>query len=134
MKEPVWLSKKLILAIHGRLLAEHGGSSGRLDEGLLESALAAAKNHFLHEDPDIFGPAAAYAFAITRDHPFVDGNKRTALTAAGVSLELNGYRLNASEADAVSAVLAISNSQMNSTEFAAWLRLCSAAVAAPFAK
>lgn len=122
MNPPRWLSKNLCLAIHGRLLAEHGGPVGLRDEGLLESALASPRNHFEHSDTDLFDLAAAYAFAITRDHPFVDGNKRVAFAAAGVFLELNGQRLVASEIDAVGAVMALSAGDLGAPEFAAWLR------------
>lgn len=123
MKEPRWLSKVAVLAIHGRLLAEHGGASGLRDESLLESALAAPKNHFEYEQADVFKLAAAYAFALTSNHPFVDGNKRTAFAAAGIFLELNGYRLEAAEPDAVWAVLALSKGELNADGFSKWLRI-----------
>ena len=123
MKEPRWLSKVAVLAIHGRLLAEHGGASGLRDESLLESALAAPKNHFEYEPADVFKLAAAYAFALTSNHPFVDGNKRTAFAAAGIFLELNGYRLEAAEPDAVWAVLALSKGELNADGFSKWLRI-----------
>ena len=112
-----------VLAIHGRLLAEHGGASGLRDESLLESALAAPKNHFEYEQADVFKLAAAYAFALTSNHPFVDGNKRTAFAAAGIFLELNGYRLEAAEPDAVWAVLALSKGELNADGFSKWLRI-----------
>jgi len=123
VKEPRWLSKVAVLAIHGRLLAEHGGASGLRDESLLESALAAPKNHFEYEQADVFKLAAAYAFALTSNHPFVDGNKRTAFAAAGIFLELNGYRLEAAEPDAVWAVLALSKGELNADGFSKWLRI-----------
>ncbi len=123
--EPTWLSKAALLAIHGRLLAEHGGPPGLRDEGLLESALAAPKNLFEYEQTDIYILAAAYAFALTSNHPFLDGNKRTAFVAAGIFLELNGHQLRASEADAVYAVLALSKGELGSTDFSNWLRLSS---------
>lgn len=125
MSHPFWLSKVAILAIHGRLLAEHGGASGLRDEKLLESALAAPVNHFEYDKADVFVLAATYAYALTSNHPFVDGNKRTAFVAAGVFLELNGYRLTASEPDAVLAVLALSQGGMNAEEFCNWLRISS---------
>ncbi|MCK4549620.1 MAG: type II toxin-antitoxin system death-on-curing family toxin, partial [Candidatus Krumholzibacteria bacterium] len=117
MKGPVWLSKVTILAIHSRLLAEHGGASGLRDEALLESALAAPVNHFEYSKADEFMLSAIYAHALTSNHPFIDGNKRTAFAAAGIFLELNGYRLTASEPDAVLAVLALSNGEMNAEDF-----------------
>ena len=125
MSQPFWLSKVAVLAIHGRLLAEHGGASGLRDESLLESALAAPVNHFEYDQADAFVLAATYAHALTSNHPFVDGNKRTAFAAAGIFLELNGYRLTASEPDAVLAVLALSRGEMKSEEFCNWLRLSS---------
>jgi death-on-curing protein len=125
MNEPRWLSKVAVLAIHGRLLAEHGGASGLRDESLLESALAAPKNHFGYEQADVFKLAAAYAFALTSNHPFVDGNKRTSFAAAGIFLELNGYRLEAAEPEAVAAVLALSKGELNADGFSNWLRISS---------
>ena len=121
-KEPKWLSKAAVLAIHERLLAEHGGVAGILDEGALDGALAAPKNRYLYELTDIFRLAATYAHALTRNHPFGDGNKRVALTAAGVFLELNGYRLRSSESEAVTAVVALSERTVDEAGFAAWLR------------
>jgi len=123
--EPTWLSKPALLAIHGLLLAEHGGATGLRDEGLLESAIAGPPNHFQYGETDIYQLAAAYAFALTRKHPFVDGNKRTAFAAAGGFLELNGHQLRASEPDAVLAVLALLKGELDSQEFGNWLRISS---------
>jgi death-on-curing protein len=95
------------------------------DPGLLASALAAPRNRFGYGDDDVFTLAAAYAFALVRNHPFVDGNKRTAFTAAGVFLELNGQRLVAPETDAVAAVIALVTGDMDAAGFADWLRLSS---------
>ncbi len=125
MSPPFWLSKAAILAIHGRLLAEHGGPSGLRDESLLESALAAPLSHFEYDQADVFMLAATYANALTSNHPFIDGNKRTAFAAAGVFLELIGYRLMASEPDAVLAVLALSRGEMSAEDFRNWLRISS---------
>ncbi|MDX2472163.1 MAG: type II toxin-antitoxin system death-on-curing family toxin [Candidatus Krumholzibacteria bacterium] len=124
--EPTWLSKPALLAIHGLLLAEHGGASGLRDEGLLESAMAGPLNHFQYGETDIYQLAATYAFALTKNHPFIDGNKRTAFAAAGVFLELNGHQLRASEPDAVLAVLALSKGELDAQEFGNWLRISSA--------
>ena len=121
--EPVWLTQVFVIALHGRLLAEHGGPPGLRDGGLLESALAAARHHLLYGDPDIFDLAAQYAHALTRNHPFVDGNKRVAFAAAGVFLELNGHRLTASETDAVFAMLALCSGKLDAAGFANWLRV-----------
>lgn len=128
MSQPFWISKVAILAIHGRLLAEHGGASGLRDESLLESALAAPMNHFEYDTADVFVLASTYAHALTSNHPFVDGNKRTAFAAAGIFLELNGYRLTASEPDAVLAVLGLSRGEMKAEEFCKWLRISSIAL------
>ena len=125
--EPKWVSKQSVLAFHEKLLADHGGAPGLLDEGLLDAALASPKNHFAYEQADTLRLAAAYAYAITENHPFTDGNKRVALTVAGVFLELNGFRLNASEQDAATATVALSSGRMNERQFAEWLRAsCSA--------
>lgn len=124
-KEPIWLSKPALLAIHGRLLADYGGASGLRDEGLLESAMASPQNHFQYGETDIYLLASSYAFALTSNHPFVDGNKRTAFTAAGVFLELNGHQLRATESDAVNAVLALSKGELDSEDFGEWLRISS---------
>lgn len=126
-KEPKWISKSSVLAFHERLLAEHGGAPGLLDEGLLEAALAGPRNHFAYEQADIIRLAAAYAYGITQNHPFVDANKRVALTTAGVFLELNGFRLVASEQDAANATLSLSSGEIDERQFADWLRTsCSA--------
>lgn len=125
MKKPFWLSKAAILAIHGRLLAEHGGATGLRDEALLEPALAAPLNHFEYEKADVFVLAATCAHALTSNHPFVDGNKRIAFAAAGIFLELNGFRLTASEPDAVLAVLSLSRGEMGASEFTNWLKMTS---------
>jgi death on curing protein len=124
-KEPKWISKLVVFALHERLLAEHGGAPGLLDEGLLEAALASPQNHFAYTQADIFRLAAAYAYSLTQNHPFSDGNKRVALTVAGVFLELNGVRLEAPEAEAVVATTALSTRQLDERGFAEWLRASS---------
>jgi death on curing protein len=126
--EPVWLTDVFVVALHGRLLAEHGGSPGLRDRGLLESALTAPRNHRLYGDPDVFDLAAEYAHAITRNHPFVDGYKRAAFATAGVFLELNGHRLTSSEPDAVLAMLALSCGELDTAGFANWLRISTTVV------
>ncbi len=119
---PRWIPREIVLALHERLLAEHGGAVGIRDEGLLDAALAAPKNHFVYEQGDVFMLAAAYAYAITQNHPFIDGNKRVALTVAGVFLELNGHRLEAREQDAAQATRALAASGIDEAAFADWLR------------
>jgi death-on-curing protein len=124
-KPPKWISKPAVFAIHERLLAEHGGAPGLLDEGMLDAALASPKNHFAYQHADILRLAAAYAYAITQNHPFTDGNKRVALTVAGVFMELNGFRLEASEQDAANATRALSSRELDEVGFADWLRVSS---------
>ena len=119
----VWLSRQLILAIHDEQLAEHGGAMGVRDGGLLESALARPLNRAGYGEPDIAELAALYAVAIARNHPFVDGNKRTAYVALESFLLLNGVRFRASDAEAVVAMLAMASGEMPDDEFIAWVRL-----------
>lgn len=130
-RAPAWISKRAVLAIHERLLAEHGGASGLLSEGSLEAALAGPQNLFAYEGADIPRLAAAYAHALTRNHPFADGNKRVAFTVAGVFLELNGLRLEASEQDAARAVEALSSHEIDELQFATWLRETASVIRPP---
>ena len=123
MKEPHWIDRRAMVLLHGESLAEHGGRAGAVDEGLLESALARPRQIFTYEaSPDLARLAAAYAVAFVRDHPFVDGNKRAAFLAAGLFLELNGFRLAVSQVDATRAVLALAAGEMKEEEFAFWIR------------
>jgi len=118
-----WLSKAGVVAMHEEQLAEHGGSSGLRDEGLLESALARPQNLAAYGEPTVFEVAAAYAFGIARDHPFVDGNKRTCLVAAYAFLRLNGKRLRAPEPDAVATILRLAAGELSEVELADWLTM-----------
>lgn len=122
MIKPVWLLKAAVLAAHERLLSEFGGASGVRDAGLLDSALARPDNLFAYGQPDVLEMAAAYAFGIVRNHPFVDGNKRTGFTAAIVFLELNGEIFAASEADATIQTLALAAGDLDEPAYAAWLK------------
>jgi death on curing protein len=121
--EPEWLSKDLMLAIHDEQLAEHGGGIGVRDAGLLDSALARPQNRFAY-DPAVDLPtlAAAYAFGLARNHPFVDGNKRTAFVAAEVFLELNGMTLTANDQDCVLTTVRLAAGEMEESAYAEWLR------------
>ena len=114
----------MALAFHERLIALFGGTPGLLDEGRLEAALDSPRNRYYYASGklDIFQLAAAYAVALTRDHPFVDGNKRMALVVSGVFLELNGFRLEASEGEAFSATDGLSSREIDEEQFAQWLR------------
>ena len=117
-----WLLKGVVIAMHGEQIAEHGGSLGIRDAGLFSSALASPQNQAVYGEPSVFDLAAAYAFGIIRNHPFVDGNKRTGFLAAYVFLDLNGWELMASEAEAAAAVLALAASEMDEAGFADWLK------------
>jgi len=119
----VWLSQQLVLAIHDEQLAEHGGSTGLRDPGLLDSALARPLNRAGYGEPDIAELAAVYALAIARNHPFIDGNKRTAFVALELFLRLNGCLLTAGDAEAVVMTLAMAAGELPDNEFTAWVRL-----------
>ena len=120
--EPVWVDAKLALAIHDRQLAEHGGPSGLRDPGALESALARAHNQWTYGEVDPCALAAAYAFGVARNHPFTDGNKRTAWVVARAFLALNAVELAYLPGDAISTVLALAAGQLNEVELADWFR------------
>ena len=122
MTEPAWLLRTAIVAVHGQMIAEFGGSSGIRDEGLLESALARPVNQFNYESADLFELAALYASGVVRNHPFVDGNKRTAFIAAYVFLQRNGFRLAADEASATAMTVALAASEVDAAAYADWLR------------
>lgn len=122
MTEVIWIDLPEVLAIHGCQLDEHGGASGVRDDGLLESALARPQPLFTYGEPDVFDLAAAYTAGIVRNHPFVDGNKRTGFVVGILFLELNGPTFTASEADAAQAVLGFAAGEITDDEFAIWLR------------
>jgi len=117
-----WLLKEAVLAMHARQLAEHGGGVGIRDEGLLESALQRPENKTLYGEPDIAELAAAYAYGIARNHPFIDGNKRTALVASRAFLLYNGYQITASKEDRLNTILALASGNLTEDELAAWFR------------
>jgi death on curing protein len=120
----VWLSKTLVLAMHDRQLAEHGGSSGVRDDNLLESALARPQQLHAYGDPapDLADLAASLAFGLARNHPFVDGNKRTAAVSCETFIELNGGSLEADDIELFTRYLALAEGQLKHDEFASWLR------------
>lgn len=120
----VWVDKHLALAIHERQLAEHGGSSGVRDEKLLESALARPQQVHAYRDPapDLADLAASLAFGLARNHPFVDGNKRTAHVCYRVFLALNDVELEASAEEKYAAMMGLATGSITETDFAAWLR------------
>ncbi len=123
MREPVWIDERDALALHDRLLALDGGAAGVRNLGLLQSALARPQQlHAYGDDPDTVDMAAAYMAGIARNHPFVDGNKRTAFVVGVLFLEINGYRFAASEEDATQAVLGLADGTIDETSFIRWLR------------
>jgi death on curing protein len=123
----VWIEISAIYAIHEEQLAEHGGGVGIRDIGLLESALGRPKNAAAYGDADVFQLAAAYGYGIAKNHPFIDGNKRTAFVATELFLELNGYELTADDTNCVMTMLAVAAGEMEESAFADWLRTHSAA-------
>ncbi|TXI79548.1 MAG: type II toxin-antitoxin system death-on-curing family toxin [Dechloromonas sp.] len=118
----IWIEESVVWAIHEAQLAEHGGSVGVRDAGLLASAMGRPINLAAYGTPDVAACAAAYGYGIARNHPFIDGNKRTAFVCTELFLALNGYALVASDVDCVMIMLAVAAGEMDETEFAAWLR------------
>jgi death on curing protein len=118
--EPTWLSADVALAIHDRQLSEHGGSAGVRDLGALESALGRPPNQWDYGEDDLCALAAAYAFGIARNHPFADGNKRTAWVAARLFLRLNKVKIGFEAPDAIRTVLALAAGKLSEKELAAW--------------
>ncbi len=122
MSEPIWIEDELVLAIHDRLLVDHGGGAGVRDESLLQSALARPLNHIAYAGSDIVELAAKYTAGIVQNHPFVDGNKRTGFVIGVLFLELNGYRFMASEEAAAQAVIELAAGTMDEKAFSEFLR------------
>jgi death-on-curing protein len=129
----IWVTVEVALAAHAEQLAEHGGGEGVRDPGALESAMARPRNLTAYGSPDAADLAAAYAFGIARNHPFVDGNKRTAAVVSEAFLLLNGRELQAHDAELVVAFLALAAGELDEDEMADWFRqrLGSAAAALP---
>jgi death-on-curing protein len=121
---PAWvrIDRAVLLAVHDEQLLEHGGAPGARDIGLFESALARPQQLAHYQTPDAADLAAAYAFGLARNHPFDDGNKRTAFVAAELFLALNGLELYADDGDCVVTMLAVAAGQMDESNFARWLR------------
>ena len=120
--EPLWILERVVLAAHGRLLAAHGGAEGLRDAGLLESALARPRQHYAYSSPDLIELAALYTAGLVRNHPFVDGNKRTGFAIGIAFLELNGFVFQATEEDAIQAVFALAAGDLDEAGYADWLR------------
>lgn len=117
----LWLGVRDVVAFHAGQIAQFGGQSGIRDRGLLESALARPRNRAAYEKASVFDLAAAYAFGIARNHPFIDGNKRTALVSAFVFLDLNGWDVRATEAKAAVTFLALADGNLSEARLAEWL-------------
>ena len=117
-----WLDQRALMLLHDESLAEHGGAPGVRDEALLKSALARPLHLLAHGEPDLADLAAAYAVGITKNRPFVDGNKRTGFLALGLFLALNGHRLVATQAEATLAMFSVAASEIDEPGFAAWIR------------
>jgi death on curing protein len=123
-REPTWLSRWVVDAIHTDQLREHGGLAGVRDDNVLESALARPQQKWHYaENPDLASLAAAYAFGLVRNHPYRDGNKRIGFLAMATFLELNGTAFDASDADVVAEILALAEGKVSEDALADWIRL-----------
>jgi len=118
----IWVTAEVAMAAHAEQIAEHGGGEGVRDAGLLDSAIARALNLVAYGDPDAAALAATYAYGIARNHPFIDGNKRTAAVVSETFLMLNGYQLIATDAELVVAFLALAAGELSEDEMADWFR------------
>ena len=118
----VWPDREVIIAVHEMQLAEHGGLAGVRDVGLLDLALSRAPNLAAYGEADAAALAAAYGYGLSRNHPFIDGNKRTGFVAAELFLNLNGFELNATDADCVITMLGVAAGEVSEDAFAGWLR------------
>ena len=118
----IWVDSAVALAAHGEQLAEHGGVEGVRDMNTLESVMARPLNLVAYGDPDIAGLAASYAFGIARNHPFVDGNKRTAVVVSETFLMINGYRLRCDDAELVTTFLSLAAGDLTVEQLADWFR------------
>ena len=129
MTEPIWIDLEVVLAIHDEQLAEHGGQTGLRDRGLLESAMSRPQNQFTCGEHALPRLAASYAFGISRNRPFLDGNKRASLVIAALFLELNGLELTASDAQCVTALLALAAGDLTEEQLTEWIEGHTAPVA-----
>jgi len=121
--EPIWLDRAILEALHDDQIGEHGGIPGIRDEGLLESVVGRPQQKWHYEpESDLPSLASAYAFGIAKNHPFLDGNKRTALVAAYTFLALNDFELEAPEPETVGVILGIADGSVSQDELAAWIR------------
>ena len=123
----IWLDNTVMLAVHDEQLAEHGGIAGVRDTGMFESAMQRAPNLAIYGEPDFADLAAAYGVGLAKNHPFLDGNKRTAFVATELFLALNGYVLKADDVACVLTMLAVAGGELNEEDFAKWIRANSVA-------
>jgi death-on-curing protein len=121
MREPLWIDLEVVLAIHDEQIAEHGGQAGVRDRGLLESAMARPQNQFVYGEHALPRLAASYAFGISRNHPFLDGNKRTSVVVAELFLDLNGLELTASDSECVTTFLALAVGDLSEEQLTDWI-------------
>jgi death-on-curing protein len=117
-----WLSRRVVTAIHLRQIQRHGGGHGIRDEGLLDSALARPENLAAYGEPTVFELGASYAFGIARNHPFIDGNKRTSFVAATLFLRMNGHQFQAEQAEAAVVFIRLAAGEFSEAELAEWFR------------
>ena len=117
-----WITREIVLAVHARSLRDHGGADGVRDDGMLMSAIDRPRNLAAYGEPDIFALASSYAFGLVKNHPFVDGNKRTSYLSTYVFLGLNGQELDANEAEAAAITIDLAAGEVSEEEFALWLR------------
>ena len=122
MKKPIWVLREVVLILHEQSLVQFGGGAGIRDEGLLDSALGRPENLFAYGKPTLFDLAASYAFGLVKNHPFIDGNKRTGFIVAVIFLEINGLRFTAGEVDATVRTLALAAGEMTEQAYATWLK------------
>jgi death-on-curing protein len=123
MNEPIWLDRQSVILLQAESLTQHGGSSGIRDAGLLDSALARPLNKWnYNSEADLAILAAGYGFGLTRNHQFVDGNKRIAFIATALFLRLNGYRLSSDPLDEIQTMLSLAAGELGEEEFAVWIR------------
>ncbi|MGE0409203.1 MAG: type II toxin-antitoxin system death-on-curing family toxin [Amphiplicatus sp.] len=118
----IWITREIALAAHARSLIDHGGAEGGRDEGLLASALARPQNLAACGEPTIFALAASLAYGLAKNHPFVDGNKRTSFLCAYVLLGLNGADLDADESEAAAIMIDLASGEASEADFALWLK------------
>jgi death on curing protein len=122
VKQPQWISRDVVLATHEELLARYGGLSGVRDEGLLDSALCRPEHAYAYGTSDIYGLASLYAAGIVKNHPFLDGNKRSGFLTAYTFLEANGEEFSAPEEEVVLQTLALAAGDIREKDYAAWLK------------